>query len=63
MVELKDMTPEQREVAFEKFMAGDADNKIKNTAKRNAVTLLKKVHDKQYNGFVETETKRLTAGA
>jgi len=60
---VKDMSPEQRNLAFEKWMEGDADKKIKNTAKRNAVTLLKKAHEKQYDTFVEAELEKLRATA
>ncbi len=63
MVELKDMTPEQREVAFEKWMNTDSDKKIKNKANRGAITLLKAANKSQYDKFVVDETKRLQKAA
>ena len=59
----QDMTPEQQQVAFEKWMAQDENKKLNNQAKRGALVLLKKAHEKQYDGFVESDTKRLKAAA
>lgn len=58
-VTLADMSPEQREVAFEKWMNGVEGKKVSNTAKRFAASELKKAHEPEYKKYVEAETKRL----
>ena len=62
-VKIKDMTPEQKEVAFAKWMASDEIKKVANAAKRGAAQLLKKAHEDEFNKFVKSETTRLQKAA
>ncbi len=59
---LEDMSPEQREQAFEKWMGQQDNKKVNNTAKRNASNILKGRYEKEYDDILATEKVRLSGG-
>lgn len=59
---LADMSPEQREIAFTKWMNGVENKKNTNTAKRNAINLLKSRYSDEYDEIFKNEKVRLSGG-
>ncbi len=60
--QLADMSPEQRDQAFEKWMSGQENKKATNTAKRNAANILKGRYEEEYNKIFSEEKVRLAGG-
>ena len=58
-VGLDDMSPEQRNEAFEKWYNGQQTKKVSSQAKRGAQALLKAKYPKEYEAFVKQEETRL----
>ncbi len=59
---LEDMSPEQRDQAFVKWMGQQDSKKVNNTAKRNAGNLLKGRYEKEYDEILTAEKVRLSSG-
>jgi len=59
---LEDMSPEQRNQAFEKWMGQQDSKKVNNTAKRNAANILKGRYEDEYDKILASEKVRLAGG-
>ncbi len=59
---LAEMSPEQKEQAFAKWMDQQDNKKATNTAKRNAANILKGRHEEEYKTIFDAEKTRLAGG-
>ena len=59
---LAEMSPEQKEQAFAKWMDQQDNKKATNAAKRNAANILKGRYEDEYNKIFSDEKVRLAGG-
>jgi hypothetical protein len=57
---IEDMTPEQREQAFQKFLANRAQKQKEGPAKRNAISSLCKTYKDEFQGYLKEAAKTVT---